>query len=235
MHIFSLPKFVHFPVEIDRIFNATYGNLNTIYLSREIPVIIGDSHGAWPNSMDVDVDFIEFLQTLPDLLHSTPCNIGSNLLKIRDKRPKLKQFLNQIRKIESNADEEWFLHFRNCEFAAIKASRAIFPVKNRPYFLSTHLPPFHSSWILLSNHYDVPAEKRLLVKDLVLVYQLSGQITGRLTVQKPSCTDLCSDQKFQLNEGDTLIFNAQMWNFYYLYIQSQTKLTVTFIQEIQMD
>lgn len=211
--------------------------MNTIYISRDIPVIITDSHGEWPNNMDVNMDFIEYLQTLPDLLHSKPCNIGTNLMQIHDKNPKLNHLLKQMQKISVKSpasQKEWFLHFRNCEFAAVKASRAIFPLKNRPYFLSTHLPPFHSSWLLLSKNYEIPAEKRLLVKDLVFVFQLSGRITGRLTVQKP-CIDLCSDLKYQLNEGETLIFNAQMWNFYFHNILSQTKLTITFIQEIQLD
>lgn len=77
-------------------------------------------------------------------------------------------------------------------------------------------------------------EKRLPVKDLVIVLQLNGQMSGRLTVQM-DCKDLCSDQLFELNAGEALVFNAQMWNFYYRNIYSHANLTITFIQEIHAD
>lgn len=205
-----------------------------MYLSRDHPVIINDSHDVWPNQPDVPEDFVEFLQTSPSLSYSIPCNIGTNLIQIRNEPPKLQHLLRQTTKIDEDPSEGWFLHFRNCDFEAVKASRATFPLKNRPYFISSHLPPFHTSWILLSKHYEMTAEKRLPLKDLVIVLQLSGQISGRLTVQK-DCKDICSDQEFELNAGEALVFNAQMWNFYYRNSKIQAIFTITFIQEIHAD
>ncbi|XP_055299919.1 uncharacterized protein LOC129567275 [Sitodiplosis mosellana] len=218
-------------VSIDRVSDATFGLLQDVYLSRDHPVIINDSHGIWPNQPDVLEDFIEFLLSSPNLKYSTPCNIGTNLVQIRDDSPKLQYLLRQTGKVESKG---WFLHFRNCDFEAVKASRATFSLKNRPYFISSHLPPFHTSWIILSKHYGMPIEKRLPVKDLVIVLQLNGQISGRLTTLR-HCKDFCLDHNFELNAGEALVFNAQMWNFYYRNIDLQANLTITFIQEIHAD
>lgn len=204
------------------------------YLSRDLPVIISDSHDPWPNQENVPDDFIEFLQTIPMLRYSEPCNTVTNLLQIRNGAPNLQKLLRQAENIGSNG---WFLHFRNCDFEAIKASRSIFPLNHRPYFISNHLPPFHSSWILLSNRHKWLNEMHVPVKDLVFVFQLSGQISGRLAVQK-KCHDFCADLEFQLNAGETILFNAEMWKFYYYnadIIESQAELTITFIQEIHID
>lgn len=218
---------------IDRISNTTYGELQSVYFSRDQPVIISDSHDAWPNQNDVPESFIEFLQTLPKLRHSIPCNILTNLLQTRNDAPNLQRLLRQTIEIGST---EWFLQFRNCEFEAVKASRAIFPLKYRPYYISNHLPPFHSSWLFLSHHYELLNEKRLPVKDLVFVFQLQGHVIGHLSAIK-KCHAICEDQKFQLSEGEALIFNAEMWNFYYRnqINELQSKSTITFIQEIQSD
>lgn len=215
---------------IDRISNTSFGILNAIYLMRDHPVIVTDSHKA----DNVPVNFVEFLQKLPQLRHSIPCNTVTNLLQIRNEHAKLKHLFDQTEKIGT---KDWFLHFRNCEFEAVKASRGIFPHKYRPYFMSSHLPPFHSSWILISNQSNAMNEIRLPVKDLVFVFQLRGKLIGRLFVQK-KCTGLCANHDFQLNAGETLIFNADMWDFYYNKnnFHSQSKsFAATFIQEIRLD
>lgn len=176
---------------------------------------------------DASEDFIEYLNDLPQLRDSIPCNVATNLLQIRNKSPNLRQLLRQTALLNS----PWFLHFRNCEFGAVKASRGVFPLSNRPYFLSSHFPPFHSSWFLLSKQFEMASEKQLPVNDLVLVFQLSGHLSGTLTPQ--NCNEICAHLKFELNEGETLLFNAQMWNFYYRNtINSQTNLTIIFIEEI---
>lgn len=220
-------------VGIDRISNATYGELQSVYFSRDLPVIISDSHDAWPNQNDGPENFIEFLQGLPKLRYSVPCNILTNLLQIRRDAPNLQRLLKQSIEIGST---EWFLQFRNCEFEAVKASRAIFPLKYRPYYISNHLPPFHTSWLLISNHYEMANENRLPVKDLVFVFQLQGHVIGHLSAMK-KCREFCEDQKFELHAGEALIFNAEMWNFYYrnTITELHSKSTITFIQEIQTD
>lgn len=219
---------------IDRISNTSFGNLNAIYLARDHPVIISDSHDV----RKVPVDFIEFLLSLQHLRQSIPCNTVTNLLQIhRNEQQNLKRILEQTHRI--GPMKEWFLHFRNCEFDAVKASRAIFSQKSNPYFMSNHLPPFRSSWILMSHQYDgLLNEKSLPVKDLVFVFQLKGKLAGRLAVQK-KCEFLCATQDFQLNAGEALIFNAEMWDFFYSNNTSEShaesSLAVTFIQEIRAD
>lgn len=221
-------------MKIDSISNVTYGYLQNVYLSRDLPVIVIDSHDAWPNRNDVPDDFMEYLQTLPMLRKSIPCNMVTNLIHIRYGVPNLQRLLKQGQSLKSQG---WFLNFRNCDFEAVKASRSIFPLKSRPYFMSTHLPPFHSSWILLTNHYEMLFERQIPVKDLVVVSQLQGQISGRLAVRK-ECQSFCENHEFQLNAGETLLFNAEMWNFYYhniKIIDSQIKSTITFIEEIHIN
>lgn len=221
-------------MKIDRLSNITYGHLQSNYLSRDIPVIITDSHDPWPNQFNVPDDFIEFMQTIPMLRNSEPCNTVTNLLQIRDVAPNVQKLLRQAENIRSNG---WFLQFRNCDFEAVKASRSIFPLNQRPYFISSHLPPFHSSWFLLSNHYKMLNEMHVPVNDLVFAFQLSGEISGRLVV-KTKCGDFCANQEFQLNAGESMLFNAEMWNFFYYnanIFDSQAELTITFIQEIHIN
>lgn len=230
VQIISLLIYVSIADAIDRISNTSFGNLHDIYLVRDHPVIVSDSH----NADDVPEDFVEFLQSFPQLKYSMPCNIATNLLQIRNRQPNLKNIFQQTKRIGT---KEWFLHFRNCEFEAVKASRGVFPHKYRPYFLSNHLPPFYSSWVLISKQYKIMDEMRLLLKDLVFVFQLKGKLTGRLFVQE-QCKFFCDNQDFQLNAGETLIFNAEMWDFYYHNNNSQLhaeSLAVTFIQEIRVD
>lgn len=199
-----------------------------MYLVRDHPVIVEDSHDV----NRVPEDFIGFLKTLLPLRKSFPCNTLTNLLQIRNEQWNLNRLLDQTKKIGT---KEWFLHFRNCEFNAVKSSRAILPQNNIPYFMSNHLPPFYSSWILLSNQSQLMNEKRLPIKDLVFVFQLKGKLAGRLVVQK-RCSFLCVNQDFQLNTGEALIFNAEMWDFFYHSIATDSEpLAVTFIQEIRTD
>lgn len=229
---FYFHKLIYFSIldTIDRISNTSFGNLYSIYLIRDHPVIVTDSH-----KVDfIPANFVEYLQTLPQLRHSIPCNIVTNLLQIRNEYPNLKHLFEQIKTIGM---KEWFLHFRNCEFQAVKESRGIFPHKYRPYYMSNHLPPFHSSWILISNQHNLFNEIHLPVKDFVFVFQLRGKLIGRLLVQK-KCEFLCASHDFQLNAGEALIFNAEMWDFYYNKNISEPhskSLEITFIQEIRVD
>lgn len=236
-----------FSDRIDRISNTSYAHLHHMYLSRDHPVIITDTQNVWHQpvagkeskdqegsqneNVDQNGDFIEFLLSKPKLSQSIPCNIATNLLQLRNGRPKLRSLLRQIPRL---AETGWFLHFRNCEFEAVKASRVIFPHQNRPYFIPSHLPPFHSSWLILSKNYQMPFEKQLPLTDLVVVHQLSGEISGRLIMPR-GCGDICSNLEFKLSAGEALMFNAQMWQLYYSSTNLHSNLTITFIREIQAE
>lgn len=221
---------------------TTYKTIQNIYLLRNIPVIVNDSHKPWSNISislhNENFDFTEYLQTLPELMDSEPCNIETNLLT--DSRPyrKLRKLFQQM----TNVPEipSWFLNFRNCQFSAVKSSRAIFGQKEKPYFLLSHLKPFYSSWILLSQRYEMAKKwKRLNVRDLVVVLQLSGSIECIIEAKSP-CFDECGQHKIKLLPGQALLFMDRIWDFYYRPSSdfegdeaNRRQLSVTFIQEIE--
>lgn len=216
-----------FSAKIDRISNVTYELLQNAYISRDLPVIISDSHEPWPNQPN----FIEFLQTMPTLLHSKPCNCATNLYTT-SKPIKLKHFLRQI---EREITAEWFLHWRNCEFDAVKATRSIIAASNRLYYIPMHWPPFQSSWLLLSHQFKMIKMKNLLIRDLAVVLQLRGSFAVELVIQK-ECSAICLNLSFQLTEGEALIFNSKMWKFFYQpIVSSQDDESITFIHEIEMN
>lgn len=150
-----------------------------------------------------------------------PCNIATNLLA---KCTTVQKIIRQAERLKAHG--KWFFHFRNCQFESVKASRAIIPHYRRPYYLPNHLPPFLSSWILVSHQYDMASAsgndsvlenrtvKQLNVRDLVIVMQLQGEINGRLEVNAV-CTDHCADHNFRLAAGQSIVFVAHFWNLYY--------------------
>lgn len=223
--------FFPYKADIDRIENITFDVLQNFYLFRDLPVIIKDSHRPWPNRDNVPDDFIEFLERNEKLMNSIPCNVASNLFQTQNRAPKLRGLFRQI---DLHVSSEWFLHFRNCDFDAVKASRTIMPYKIRPRIISPHLPPYRSSWILLSENYDMSNAKQLMVKDTVFVFQLSGRTIGELKAVG-DCHNVCLDQEFELNAGESLVFNARMWNFFYRTAMSDSKPIVSFIQEMEID
>lgn len=83
----------------------------------------------------------------------------------------------------------------------------------------------------MSHKYEMPAMKKLIVSDLVIVLQLRGEIAVRLKAEA-NCADFCKSHDFQLKEGESLVFLARAWNFYYQPGSAEAESTVTFIQEI---
>lgn len=235
-------QFAHSTVNIDRQSNISFGRLQSNYIWRNHPVIISESHPNWLDIHD-GIDFIAFIKTLPDLMTSEPCNVASNLLA---KSEKLQKIIRQTERLESQ--EKWFFHFRNCQFKSVKASRVIIPYNRRPSYLPSHLPPFRSSWILVSHQYEIASKsgtafefeigtmKQLNVRDLVMVMQLQGEIYGRLAVNTV-CTDHCIDHTFRLTAGQSIVFVAHFWSFYYQPIavtdDVEHHLAITFIIEYE--
>lgn len=221
-------KCVSISVKIDRRENISFVELERGFLRRSIPLIVTNSHLPW-RQMIPGMDFIEFLNSLPDLKASKPCNVLSNLLS----NPRsAEQLLKQLEYLQQ--DEKWFFHFRNCDFDAIKASRAIIPFEARPQYLSQHLPPFRSSWILASRNYDMKAAKRLNLRRLAVVVQLSGELTGTLGPHEV-CAESCNELRYHLAEGEALIFSSEMWSFSYRSHNEaeENYLIATLIQEIE--
>lgn len=234
---------IHFTESIDRQSNISFRQLQSNYLWRNRPVIIIDSHPTWVD-IHHGVNLIEFTKTMPDLMMSEPCNIATNLLA---KSATVRKIIRQVEQMETH--EKWFFHFRNCHFESVKASRAVIPYHQRPHYLPNHLPPFRSSWILVSHQYEKMASKfdtnfepefrtmkHLNVRDSVVVMQLQGEIYGRLDVNTV-CTDQCADHTFRLAVGQSIVFGARFWNFYYQPIgvadDDELDTVITFIAEFE--
>lgn len=168
-----------------------------------------------------------------------PCNVASNLLA--KSATTVRQIIRQTEQMAPH--EKWFFHFRNCQFESVKASRGIIPYHQRPHYLPNHLPPFRSSWILVSHQYEkksaherIHEMKQLNVRDSVVVMQLQGEIHGRLEVNA-LCSEPCVDHTIRLTTGQSLVFAARFWNFYYEPIAvpdgDAVDFAVTFIAEFE--
>lgn len=216
-------------MQIDRIMNISNEILQTVYIARDNPVIISDSHEPWQtqiSSHHID-SFIHFLQAMPYLPNAIPCNTLTNL---HSSTVKIKHLLNRI---ERGILNEWILQIRLCDFESVKATRSIFRIGHRPYYIPSYWPPFKSSWLLLSHQYEMSTMNQLPVDGVVIVLQLKGTLNGRLEVRAP-CVERCFDQQFQLVEGESLLFTSELWNLVYNFIP-QNEGTITFIQEIDLN
>lgn len=230
---------------IDSLTNATYKTIQNAYLLRNIPVVVKDSHKSWADLSKSQhgetMEFTEFLQTQTKIMESVPCNLETNLLW--HSTGNIRKLFKQVH----NTPEitSWFLHFRNCQFSAVKASRTIFGHTQKPYYLSSHLPPFYSSWILISQNYDVSKKwKQLKVRGLVMVLQLSGSIEC-IVEARSACFEECGQYKITLLTGEALIFMDRMWDFHYRPLSISAKnaddwkfdykneTSITFIKEIE--
>lgn len=194
-----------------------------------MPVIISNSHEPWlqPLFGNKSNDFISFLRSLPNFSTAIPCNTFTNL---HSSSVILKHLLNRI---EQNILPDWILQFRLCDFESIKATRAIFPVAKRPDYIPKYWPPFKASWFLISHQYESATLRELPLDGLAIVFQLKGTLNGMLRMQD-GCVHFCSDQEFQLAEGEALILSSKMWKLNYKSI-GQFDGMATFIQEIEIN
>lgn len=199
--------------------NISYTLLHDKYILRGHPVIISDSHDIWPD----DINIASYLFTLKGFVHSDPCELQSNL--ILDEFSKMKVLLEIIEENIDNANEKWFIHFRNCDFEAIKSVRSVSP---KPYYYSPHLEPPYTSWILMSQNYKFDEPKTLSLLNLVIVRQLIGVLEIVLEA-KDECNEVCNKHHVELEEGEALVYFSKLWNFKYL--PSDRDLSVTVITE----
>lgn len=205
--------------KIPRLSNISYHQLHDKFLLRGRPLIITDSHKYWPKNEN----FASYLSTLPGLVHSKPCELQTNLMlyKLIDLKT-LFQLADE--NIETGTDQ-WFLHFRNCDFEAVKASRAIIP---KPYFYSPHLEPPYTSWLILSQNYNHGGYKDLSLLNMVIIQQLNG-VLDILIEAKDACLDVCGTHQVQIVEGEALVLMSKLWNIKYL--PSAKDLSVTVVTE----
>lgn len=164
------------------------------------------------------------MKNLTDLIDSNPCNLQTNLVTRAHYTN-----LNALLELTKTSWDGWFLHFRNCDFSAVKISRAL---EEPPPFLTSHPKPFSSSWIIISSSYKVAKPKKLLVKNLVVVKQIIGS-TDVFITPKSVCKDNCNDFLLQLKVGYTIVFSAELWDI--LYIPNSQGEAVTFLREYELN
>lgn len=212
--------FPFFAEEIRHDWDVSYADLKSTYINRGHPVVIEDHQFQSTNNID---DYISTIRNLTGLIDSSPCNLQTNLVT----GPHYSN-LNVLLDLSQSSTDGWFVHFRNCDFSSVKASRAL---DEPPKFLLSHPKPFSSSWILLSDGYKVSKPKKLLAKHLVAVKQIVGSIDV-IVAPRSGCSESCNEFRLPLNVGDILLFSADVWDF--LYVPSGDGEAFTFIREYEL-
>lgn len=206
--------------DIHHVWDISYSDLKLNYLLRGHPVVIEEREFQHTNLYD----YVDGLHNLTNLINSNPCNLHTNLITGAHYKS-----LNALLELTRKSSDGWFLHFRNCDFDSVKASRLL---EQQPNFLTSHLKPFSSSWIVMSNNYKVMKPKRLLVKHLVVGKQIVGTIDV-LIAPRAGCKDICKDHLLQLDVGYTIVFSAENWEF--SYIPTGQGDSVTFLREYELN
>ncbi|XP_014095427.3 uncharacterized protein [Bactrocera oleae] len=194
--------------------NITFSTLQSMYLERGWPVIVTDSHQPRTLSTLLNQAYNSSL----DFLESEPCDVSTNLM--------LKKLFNlelALEKIKSTtpANNKWFLQLRNCQRAAVKASRRYV---TRPYYYPLHLEPFYSSWLLLSQNYAKEKLNEIYLQGLIFVQQLSGHFDIHLRPKQP-CQDRCPVVNIRLGAGECLVFSTDLWIISYGTERVESKAT----------
>lgn len=168
-------------------------------------------------------DFDEFSEALnsSDLIEITNiCNLETNL--VIKKYASLENAFDKMK-----ADSNYFLHWRNCNFQALKESRKLIA---KPYFYPFHLEPYYSSWFLISKTY-YGSKKSLYLEGLIFVNQLAGRLKLILD-PKEGCSEVCIGREVILQEEDSLVFLSEFWNF--AYVTDETEESMTTVLEIRL-
>lgn len=210
-HIFNFT----FTDNVISVINQTYDMLYERFLIRGLPVIIEKSHPNW----EFD-NFTEYLFKHDELIESNPCELQSNL--IFGKYSSLEDILDLA--FRSHENDSWFLHFQNCDFEAVKKSRLIM---EKPRYLSFHLEPFQTSWVLMSQFYE-SKWKKLKVLGLILVMQLQGDGEFLLESKEP-CDEYCGDHYVVIHESEAILFVTDLWELFYR--PSEGEKSISFITE----
>lgn len=201
--------------KIDFLSNTSYSYIEENYLEQGMPVVVTDTK----NSLSL-MKFIEALNSTDLIENSNICNLETNLVI-----KKYASLENAFYKMESDAN--YFLHWRNCNFQALKESRKLI---EKPYFYPFHLEPYYSSWFLISKTY-YGSKKTLYLEGLIFVNQLEGRLNVILD-PKEECTEACVGKEMVLQEEDSLVFLSEFWNF--AYVTDETEGSLTTILEIRL-
>lgn len=162
------------------------------------------------------MDFLTFLENLNSsslIENQNLCDLETNLAI-----KKFSTLENAIEKMKTYPN--YFLHWRNCNFRALKESRNFI---EKPYFYPFHLEPYYSSWFIISKTF-ASSKNYLNVEGLIFVNQLKGDIIISLE-PKDNCIDSCTEKNFKLEEEDSLVFLSEFWNLAYSTDEEEESLT----------
>lgn len=213
--------------EMQYVQKIDFNHLYDKYLLRGLPVVITDSHEIWSGD-----NFATDLLVLSNLMNSNPCDLQTNLIfniKGDIKLAKLLKIVEQSSATKAGDDDGWYLHFRNCDFEAVKATRN---VSKKPYYYAPHLEQPHTSWILMSKNFVGKYQKKLKTLDVVMVRQLKGKLEVILE-GKDDCLVRCGSHSVTVFEGQALIFISKLWSF--AYFPSDSEFSVTLITETYLN
>lgn len=183
-------------------FSPNFTYLNDNFLTRGLAVVILDA--TIEEQMG---NFTDLLLSNKLLMSSSPCDLKTNLILKRNIN-----LLDLIRRTSTATD--FYFHFRNCRFEAVKNSRLIGP---RPEFYSPHLEPAYSSWILMSQNYDTEIWHPLIMEGLIYVRQLHGGATKFQLSVRSECQRICPTEiDVLLTGGQGLLFTTDLFSLSYL-------------------
>lgn len=191
------------------------------------PFVVQKSHPIWSKR-----DFSNFLLETSHLVNSIPCDVQTNILTASS--TSLNRIFDQtIANLQSNS--QWFLAFRNCDFAATKSTRPLWP---RPSFVPLHLRPHHTNWLVIASEYPAVDLKTLELRGLVMVAQLTGRRVFQLMGVGAKCARICQTLTIELWAGETLVFLADKWRVRYEVserFKGDGDFSVTYVAEFDWD
>jgi hypothetical protein len=204
-------------VYVDVTTNVTFADLSEKYLLRGQPVIVSDTNSSLPE------DVVEFVLGHEKILRPEPCQMRTNLLLTQYGDGKLRLIFEILQKMEES--DSYFLHFRICDFGALKESRLLI---KRPYFYAKNLEPPSSSWLLMSQNYqELKEPKDLHFKGLIMLLQVEHDL--HVELRSDTNCDQCPILRLVVKEGETLVFSTDIWKF--SYFPSEGEATITFVTE----
>lgn len=172
-----------------------------------------------PYAKDISMESFEDI-LFHQIPNHRPCDLRTNLVHNR------KASLFDLRKL-SRKTSGYFFDFRFCGEDFVKQSRRI---DGRPSFFPAHLPPAHTSRLLVSHNYS---SSRMLPLDLdgyIFIRQVKGT-TGMRLLPRVDCENVCQEQSFLLKEDTGLLFLSDMWDFSYSPASNVNETSVVFITE----
>ncbi|XP_017785851.1 PREDICTED: uncharacterized protein LOC108568995 [Nicrophorus vespilloides] len=178
-------------------FTTSFKSLQDQYIDLNMPVVLKLNESKYNSSDEMIKDIFE-IETYAD---SSPCKLATNLKRRDNVQDLLEATLGY---------DQYFMHFQNCDFYAVKAFREIV---SRPRFLPAETAPIQYSWILLSKHYESGKFKPIDLKDtLAVVLQMVG--SNLFNLIPIDCEQDCDPLQIELIENEALILTSS-WDLEY--------------------